>query len=530
MAKRQGRPRRQRGAIDELPSGALRVRVYGGIDPVTKRRLDLSEIVPPGPKAAKQAEQARTRLLNQVDENRSPRSRATMGQLVDRWFAVHDGDPSTLRGYETKIRNHVKPVLGNLPLTRVTTEILDSFYADLRRCRAHCDRREHLDHRTTVPHDCDEHDGEPCRPPVPETCKPCRRACKPHVCRGLAASSIRQIHWIVSGALDRGVVWGWIATNPAEHATKPTLPHPDPKPPSAEEAARLVDAATELDADWGAFVWTKMTIGARRGEMCALRWHHLDLVKAMLTIRRSVYLDENNVVQDKDTKTHQQRRVVLDPETVVVLEEVQARARQRAEQIGETLRADAYVFSTVPDGASPLLPGTATHRYKRMARKLSVETSLKNLRHYSATELISAGVDVRTVAGRLGHGGGGATTLRVYTAWSSEADQRAAGTVSGRMPPRKPQEHTAPATKRLRQLDQAEDDTTAPPYLRIAADLRAAIRSGVLSAGDELPTEQDLARRYDVVASTAHRAIARLAEAGLVEVSRGKRAVVARPN
>jgi hypothetical protein len=36
---------------------------------------------------------------------------------------------------------------------------------------------------------------------------------------------------------------------------------------------------------------------------------------------------------------------------------------------------------------------------------------MHSLRHYSATELIAAGVDVRTVAGRLGHGSGGATTL-----------------------------------------------------------------------------------------------------------------------
>lgn len=49
-------------------------------------------------------------------------------------------------------------------------------------------------------------------------------------------------------------------------------------------------------------------------------------------------------------------------------------------------------------------------------------------------ELIASGVDVRTVAGRLGHSGGGTTTLRVYSAWVAEADQRAAGSLAGRMP------------------------------------------------------------------------------------------------
>ena len=40
---------RTRGSIDELPSGTLRVRVYAGQDPVSKRRHDLIEIISPGP-------------------------------------------------------------------------------------------------------------------------------------------------------------------------------------------------------------------------------------------------------------------------------------------------------------------------------------------------------------------------------------------------------------------------------------------------------------------------------------------------
>jgi len=56
-----------------------------------------------------------------------------------------------------------------------------------------------------------------------------------------------------------------------------------------------------------------------------------------------------------------------------------------------------------------------SQRYDRCAAKLGIKTSLRKLRHYSATELITAGVDIRTVAGRLGHRD--ATTLRIYAAW-----------------------------------------------------------------------------------------------------------------
>jgi len=86
----RSRPGRQRsrGTIDELPSGALRVRVYAGKDPVTGRRRDLVELIPPGPKAGRSAEAARTRLLNQVDEQRQPRTNATVNQLLDQHFEL----------------------------------------------------------------------------------------------------------------------------------------------------------------------------------------------------------------------------------------------------------------------------------------------------------------------------------------------------------------------------------------------------------------------------------------------------------
>jgi integrase len=89
------RRKRQCAGIDELPSGALRVRVYAGMDPISKQRMYLSEVVPAGSRAGDQAERVRNRLQSQVDERRNLRTRATVGQLLDRWLDVLDVDPST---------------------------------------------------------------------------------------------------------------------------------------------------------------------------------------------------------------------------------------------------------------------------------------------------------------------------------------------------------------------------------------------------------------------------------------------------
>jgi len=36
-----------------------------------------------------------------------------------------------------------------------------------------------------------------------------------------------------------------------------------------------------------------------------------------------------------------------------------------------------------------------------------VDCTLRSLRHYNATQMLAAGIDLRTAAGRLGHAGGG---------------------------------------------------------------------------------------------------------------------------
>lgn len=498
MARAKTAPKRQRGSIDELPSGALRVRVYAGIDPVSKKRHYLTDVVPPGPKAEKEAEKARTRLLNELDEQRNPRTNSTVGQLIERHLAMSDAEETTLRTYRGYVKNHVLPFLGELKVGAVDAHVLDSFYADLRRCRIHCNGKKRTDHRTDRKHDCDHR-------------------CGPHKCSPLGSSTVRQIHFILSGAFKRAVRWRWVSANPISQAEPPAAPKPDPKPPTASEAARILNEAWR-DPDWGSLVWLAMTTGARRGELCALRWRDVQLDKAVLTYRRSIAQDGGET-WEKDTKDHQKRRVALDPDTVAVLIEHHDRCGTRATALDVELSADSFVFSGSPDNRTYLLPDSVTQRYGNLTDRLGIDSSLHKLRHYSATELITAGVDVRTVAGRLGHSGGGTTTLRVYSAWVSESDQRAATSLFARMP------------ARPEPVDAAERAKTEPrsPYEKLAAQLRAEILAGDWPDGSTLPTLVELAAEHHIAVGTAQRTISLLRTWGLVDVVQGRRATVIRP-
>ncbi len=116
MPPKSARRKRTRGAVDQLPSGALRVRIYAGKDPVSGRRHDLIEIIPPGPNAGAQAEAARVRLLNQVDERRNPRTSATVNQMLDRHFELTKLAPATLSTYVGYAAKHIRPLIGAEPV------------------------------------------------------------------------------------------------------------------------------------------------------------------------------------------------------------------------------------------------------------------------------------------------------------------------------------------------------------------------------------------------------------------------------
>ncbi|MBV8993506.1 MAG: tyrosine-type recombinase/integrase [Pseudonocardiales bacterium] len=488
------RNRRQRGSVQELPSGALRVSVYAGIDPLTGGRHYLRETIPPGPTAGADAQKVMRRLANQVDERRNPRTNATVDQLLDRHFELAELEVNTLTNYRSLADKHIRPLIGSVKVGALDGDLFDSFYATLRRCRDHCDRRPRIDHRTASPHTCDER-------------------CKPHQCRSLSNGSVRYIHFILSGALKRAVRWRWIATNPIAQAAPPPQPKPNPQPPTADEAARILTEAWK-DPDWAVLIWLTMVTGFRRGELCAIRWRHLDLAAGVLTLEKSIG-QRSGRTWEKDTKSHQHRRIALDPETLSLLGEHRDRCEARAAALGLKLTDDAFVFSLAVDGSDHLKPDSVSQRYARLARRLGISTTIHKLRHYSATELISAGVDVRTVAGRLGHGGGGTTTLKVYAAWVSESDQRAASSLFARLP--------------------ARPDADADPlgegtaiYEWVAAELRTQIASGQLPVGAELPTHKQLAQQHGIAASTAHRVTALLSSEGLIEISRGHRAIVIR--
>jgi integrase len=252
-----------------------------------------------------------------------------------------------------------------------------------------------------------------------------RAGCKPHVCKPLTAKTIRNIHSILSGAFSTAERWEWIAWNPAESAKPPAVTRRSIPATPPGDVAKVIAEGRKTRPEMALYLWLVAITGARRGELCALQVCDVDLDNGVLHLAFNYVVVGGRRVR-KDTKTHQDRYLAIDPVTCAMLRERLEAIRAELAAVGLELPEDAYVFSNDPMGANPWNPDWATHRASDLAAAAGVKLNIKGLRHYTASQLLAARFDLRNTAARLGHGSGGATTLRHYADPVTEVDRRAA--------------------------------------------------------------------------------------------------------
>ena len=150
-------------------------------------------------------------------------------------------------------------------------------------------------------------------------------------------------------------------------------------------------------------------------------------------VRRSMGYTPKVGVYEGTTKTRQTRRVALDPIGMAVVARQMEEIRSASEQVGIELCSDPFLFSAEPDGSKAFHPDSISKVFRRVADTHGWrELHFHSLRHFSATEMIAAGVDIRTVAARLGHSDP-SITLRVYAHALPERDRAAAELLGSRL-------------------------------------------------------------------------------------------------
>ena len=355
--------------------------MFVGIEPATGKKRYVTKTVRGG---KREAQRALAEMVTHAAEGRLSVARASVGELLEEWFAHASPDfsPSTRLGTRRILDQHLVPAFGAIPLRKLKTKDIDALYAAL-------------------------------------------RAGKASATRPLRASTIRRVHGVLHVALQQGVRWGWLPANPASSASPPRVLTPEIKPPSTAELGRLFNEALTFAPDLATYVVVASATGARRSEVIALRWRDVDLEAGRVSIAHGLVLGPDGLVE-KDTKIHASRTVSIDTTTVARLMEHHGRMSARAALCGVVLSDAAFVFSDSPDQAEPWRPDSTSRRFTQLRERCKLPTlRLHDLRHYVATTMLTSGVDVRTVAGRLGHRNA-STTLNVYSHFLESSDKDAA--------------------------------------------------------------------------------------------------------
>lgn len=332
--------------------------IYEGLDPVTgkeRRRWH------PAGTTREEAEALAGRLAAELNgRNDEVRSLTFGAYLTNTWLPGKRITlaESTWDGYRRKVHRHVLPALGHLRIRRLRAQHLEALY-------------ERLLHPT---------DGR----------------------RPLAPKTVLEVHLIIRGALQDAVNRGLVSRNVALVAHAPKLraiPKVEPQAWNAQQLQAFLQAAAGHRL-FPAF-WVLAATGMRRSELLGLRWDDVDLREKRVSVNRGLVAVAYQLHESRGKTPNSRRAIDLDPTTISVLKAW--REWQRAEQEAAGVESKDWVFAA-PDG-KPVHPHSISQSFERIANRAGLpRIRLHDIRHTHGTLLIKAGVPVKVVSERLGHG------------------------------------------------------------------------------------------------------------------------------
>jgi integrase len=219
---------------------------------------------------------------------------------------------------------------------------------------------------------------------------------------GLSGTTLLQHFRVLGAALHHAVRLELVSRNVCDAVTPPKKSTPPEAILSTDEAASLlfVTRGTEMYLP----VILALSTGARRGEVCALRWKDVDLRARQVTVCRSLEVTKAAGLQFKAPKTRNSVRVApLLPFAVTALEMRRAEQDGQRRDLGLPPTTDEDLVVSEPDG-QPFHPDLITQRWARLAEKIGrPEVRLHDLRHSTASFLLAMGVPISEVSRILGH-------------------------------------------------------------------------------------------------------------------------------
>jgi len=259
----------------------------------------------------------------------------------------------TYKGYRMYLDNHIIPALGHMQLQKLTPQRVQAFYSHMQQ-------------------------------------------------EGLSAKSVSNIHGLLHKALDQAVRWGLVPRNVCDAVSLPKQARHEIQPLNEEQARRLLVSARGHSLE--GMITLAVTTGMRSGELLALKWRDINLDNRSLHIQRSMGYIPGKGYLEFETKTPKSRRkIVLPPFVCEALKQHRTRQLEARLIAGERWQDRDLVFCNMYGGYFD--PAHLRQRFDKLLKEAGLpDVRFHDLRHSTATILLSIGVPAKVVQEILGHG------------------------------------------------------------------------------------------------------------------------------
>lgn len=223
----------------------------------------------------------------------------------------------------------------------------------------------------------------------------------------LSSKTIKNYINLISSILEKAIEWGYINTNVANNVNIPknyNKPKKEQEIYNNEEIKLLFEALKNEEEPFKTMVYISFYTGARRGEVLALRWKDIDFDNNIINIVQNK-IRKVDGTKIKETKNKRSRNFVAPQVLMTKIKEIYNNQNK------EDLMFDYY-------------PATYTRMWQNFIKRHNLKyITLHDLRHTNGSILASKGVDIVTIAKRLGHLP--ATASAYYLHAVSEEDKKA---------------------------------------------------------------------------------------------------------
>lgn len=330
----------------------------------------------------KEAKDIRDDLLYEIRNNKiKPTGNINFYEFVKLWlkdYAECNVKPSTLYSYKCNLNAYILPAFKDFKLNEIKSYHLEKFYNELKT-------------RTLKRKDTN---GNP---------------------KLLSSTTIQKQHRQLSLIFNTAIKWDFIDSNPCLKVMKPpTQANPEMDFYTESEINEILKCLEYEDITLKTAIHMLIFGGFRRGELLGLHWEDIDFEAKTVSVKRNLLNIRNQGIIEDTTKTIKSVRIVKMPnKTFELLKLYQEEQEINKRLLKDNWKDSPHVFKSTLGGF--MYPEWLSSNWKRFLKKYQLrKLRLHDLRHTSATYLISKGIPIATVSRRLGHSNI-YTTLNTYT-------------------------------------------------------------------------------------------------------------------